>query len=279
MRRWLMILLALLSGGAGCAPPPEEPVAAASARRIVSLDFCADQYVLKLVDHAEIAGLSPDATKSFSYMRAAAAGFRTVRPRAEDILLLKPDLVVRTYGGGANIAAFLERAGIDGVQIGYATNLAGVEDVIAAAARDLGVEARGAALIAEMRARLAAIESAGAARSVLYLTSKGAAAGGGTMIDDVIARAGFNNFAHRSGWGSIPLERLAAARPDLIAAGFFETGDMVTDRWTPARHPVVQRRLENGPVVRLPGAWTACGAWPLINAVEALAAAARDSIP
>ncbi len=277
MRTGLAILLML----AACAPPPEDPPTAQGPRRIVSLDFCADQYVLTLVKRREIAGLSPDATKSFSYMREAAKGLPVVRPRAEDILMLEPDIVVRSYGGGPNAAAFFARAGIDVVQIDHANDMEGLEEVIKAAAEDLGARRRGAALLSDMRARLAALDAAvegdRKSASVLYLTSKGAAAGRGTVIDDAIARAGFSNFRRRAGWGSIPLERLASARPDIIAAGFFETGDLVTDRWTPARHPVLRRRLEDGPVVRLPGAWTACAAWPLVDAVEALAASGRRS--
>ena len=66
--------------------------------RIVSLDFCADNYVLKLADPDQILKLFlPDAEKDFSHMRDAAVGFRTVRPVSEDILILKPDLVVRSW--------------------------------------------------------------------------------------------------------------------------------------------------------------------------------------
>ncbi|MCG8441008.1 MAG: ABC transporter substrate-binding protein, partial [Caulobacterales bacterium] len=102
------VLLAAASGtGAASAPPaPERPA------RVVSLDFCADQYVLKLVERQRVLALSPDATREFSYMRAEAAGVRSVRPRAEDVILLEPDLVVRSYGGGPNAAAFFERAGV-----------------------------------------------------------------------------------------------------------------------------------------------------------------------
>ena len=47
-------------------------------QRIVSLDYCADQYVLKLADEEQILAISPDAVKDFSYMREAAAGVPTV---------------------------------------------------------------------------------------------------------------------------------------------------------------------------------------------------------
>ena len=79
--------------------------------RIVSLDFCADQYVLKLADREQILAVSPDAVREFSYMRETAQGLPTVRSVAEDVLILKPDLVVRSYGGGPKAGDFFERAG------------------------------------------------------------------------------------------------------------------------------------------------------------------------
>ncbi|MCA8893462.1 MAG: ABC transporter substrate-binding protein, partial [Hyphomonas sp.] len=71
----------------------------------VSLDYCADQYVLKLADREQILAISPDGDKEFSYMHEAAEDVPTVRPVAEDVLVLKPDLVVRAYGGGPNAEA------------------------------------------------------------------------------------------------------------------------------------------------------------------------------
>ena len=131
----------------------------------------------------------------------------------------------------------------------------------------------GAALAAETKARQEAIVASQKNKNVLYLTSKGAVAGRGTLIDDVLTAAGFENFYDAQGWGTAPLERLAYEHPDVIAAGFFETSDLVTDRWTPTRHPVARRRLAETRVIKLPGAWTACGAWFNLDAAEALATA------
>ena len=86
------------------ADPTDKP------KRIISLDLCADQYVLKFAERESILAVSPEANLPISYMRDAAAGIQTVRPLPENILNLQPDLVVRTYGGGPNAAQFFERA-------------------------------------------------------------------------------------------------------------------------------------------------------------------------
>ncbi len=247
-------------------------------RRIVSLDFCADQYLLGLADAEQIAGLSPDAAKSFSYYRDRAGAFETIRPRAEDILLTRPDAVIRTYGGGPNITRFLERVGVRVIQIDYAVDLASVKANAQTTAAALGQANRGETIAAEMDRRLAALQATGAlGGETLYLTSKGAVAGRGGVIDELIVRAGRSNFQQTDGWGFLDLERLAYRKPDVIAAGFFDGPDAATDKWSPTRHPVAKRALENARVVNIPGAWTACSAWFVLDAAEAIAAPEEEA--
>ena len=251
--------------------PP--PTATTTATRIISLDFCADQYLLALADKQAIAGLSVDATKSFSYLREEAKGFPQIRPRAEDILLQKPDAVIRTYGGGPRIGEFLERTGINVIQIDYANDLAGIRSNILKTATALQQDARGVALVEQMDARLAAVEARKAKndnKAILYLTSKGAVAGRGTMVDELINHAGLSNFEHKQGWGEISLEALAYKQPSMIAAGFFDGDDAQTDQWSPARHPLARRALSDADVIPIPGALTACGGWFTLDAIEAM---------
>jgi iron complex transport system substrate-binding protein len=41
--------------------------------------------------------------------------------------------------------------------------------------------------------------------------------------------------------------------------------------WSATRHPVAQRQLRDQETVMLQGAWTSCGGWFLLDAIEALA--------
>ena len=269
--RLLLLLVAGLVTACGTAPP--RPLLEGPASRIVSLDYCADQFVLGLADRERILALSPDAGKDFSYLRAEAAGLPMVRPRSEDVLALRPDLVVRNYGGGPRAAAFFERAGVPVLQIDFAPDIEAVRDRIRQAATALGVGDRGEALIAEMDARLARARAAAPDADTLYLAPSGVAAGSGTFVDHLIAAAGLDNFSDEIGWRSIPLERLVYETPDVYAVPVFErtNHNMV---WTPFRHPVAVRRVQAGPTLSIDGATTSCGAWFLADAVEALAAGA-----
>lgn len=264
----------------GCMPAPQTVAGDARPMRIVSLDYCADQYVLKLVDKDRIAALSPDAEAGFSYMRAAAKGLPTVRPRAEDVLAMQPDLVVRAYGGGPNAMALFERAGIPVLNVGWTATLDDIPRVMTEIGEGLGAPEKAAETNRVFGERLAAVRSAAADAerpSALYMTGAGVTSGAGSLVHEMLEAAGFDNFEEQAGWRPLPLERLAREQPDLVAAAFF--GNVADTRfaWSAMRHPVAMRQMLDREVVRLEGAWTACGAWFLMDAIEALAEAKADS--
>lgn len=253
---------------------------------MVSLDYCADQYVLEFVERERIAGLSPDSEAGFSYLRERARGLPQVRPNAEEVLARRPDLVVRSYGGGPGAAAFYRRAGVRVAQLGFAEDLAGVREVLLRAASDLGVPARGEALASEFDARLAAVAArvenrttAAARPTALYLTPGGVSAGPGTLVHELLAAAGYHNFLTEPGFRDIPLERLARERPDRLVPAFYDAPEAHAGHWSAARHPLVRSLFAAGPTTALSGAWTACGGWFLLDAVEALAAAGAAPEP
>lgn len=271
------ILFCLTLGVAACGDP-ERPPQAGSDRpmRIVSLDYCADQYVLKLTDPEQILAISPDAVKEFSYMRSAAVGIPTVRPVAEDVLILKPDLIVRSYGGGPNAAAFFERADIPVLQVGWTSTIesdgsGSIPTIIQQMADGLGQPERGRMLIEEFRNRLKNINPREKDESALYMTSAGATSGPGSLVHEMMIAAGLNNFEMEPGWRSLPLERLAYEKPDVVIPTFYEDHASNPNAWSASNHPVARAQLIGPDVVPLQGAWTACGGWFILDAIEALA--------
>ena len=299
--------LVALCGLGGCdMEAAETKTAAWPPQRIVSLDFCADQYVLKLAERERILAVSPDAERDFSYMRERAAGLPTVRPVAEDVIVLKPDLVVRSYGGGPQAPVMFARASVPVHNVGWAEDFPAILRTIGETARALGSPDQGHAVAAEMLGRLAALnehapndnrhgggpsaDTDGTVRgadpggyppraAALYMTPAGVTSGPGSLIHEMLTAAGLDNFQARPGWRSIPLERLAYEQPDLIAAAFFGSPTNHPHGWSPARHPVARAQLAERAVVPIEGAWTACGAWFLMDAAEALAQAAGALTP
>ncbi|MEM7460412.1 MAG: ABC transporter substrate-binding protein [Pseudomonadota bacterium] len=267
---------------AACSEPT--PAAGPSSdrpMRIISLDFCADQYVLKFTDPEQILAVSPDAVRGFSYMRETAIGVPRVRPVAEDVLIRKPDLVVRSYGGGPNAAAFFERAGVPVLQIGWASSVHGDEissipQITRDVAAGLGQAQRGEAVARDYLERLEKVSSDASGQSTLYMTPAGVTTGGGSLVHEALLAAGLENYASRSGWQSLPLERLAYERPDLVAAAYFDVRSNHGSGWSATRHPIAKRELTEAETVELEGAWLGCGGWFLVEAIEALAEGATD---
>lgn len=250
-----------------------------AAKRVVSLDYCADQYVLKLLPRSRILAVSPDAESHFSYMRERASGLRQVRPVAEDVLTIEPDLIVRSYGGGPHIARFFARAGIPVLQVPYADSINEIREVVTFIADELGVPERGRAIVAEMNERLSRIHSPNETRTALYMTPTGVTGGPGTQVDEMLLAAGFENFEQLAGWRSLPLERLAYEQPDIVVAAFFDADTIHPSMWSAMRHPVAKQQMSDRPTVMLQGAWTSCGGWFLVDAIEALAEAHSAAKP
>jgi iron complex transport system substrate-binding protein len=237
---------------------------------LVSLDYCADQFVLALADREQILAVSKDAERRFSHLREKAAGIPKVRSAAEDVIALKPDVVVRSFGGDARALEFYERFGIRTVQLGYAEDVQGTVAVLRAVAAEIGQGARAEALIASMP---------GAApvtgRSALYVTPGGVSAGKGTMIESILTQAGLANANGGEGWTELPLERLVQAPPALMLTAFFGFDDDATDRWSVSRHPVMQRLMAKAQVITMDESRISCPAWLVADEAQAIARALK----
>lgn len=281
MRIGFASICLIVLAACGREPSGEAKVQAGSLHsppRIVSLDYCADQYVLALADEDNIVALSPDAEKKFSYFRDKAAGIAKVRPSAENVLALKPDLVVRSYGGGPDATRFYETAGVAVLQVGWSNSFADIRQVLFDMSAGLGVPDKGVKLAAEFDQRLAAINKRNLRQSALYMTPGGVTSGTGSLIDDMFSAAGLTNYQDKPGWHDLPLERLIAEKPDVVASAFYETIHKTPSIWSPSHHPIAQKTLDEAELVPLDSSWTSCGAWYLMDAIEALAIPAQGAI-
>lgn len=265
--RWFIAALALVCATAAHAEP----------RRIVSLDYCADQFVLALADRDQIAALSRGALRDDSYFRARAAGIRQTRGTLEEVLALRPDLVIRNWGGPWDAAEVYARFGVPVLQVGDTPNFAAARADLIDAAQTLGHPERGARLVRDLDTRLERLSPHASGAPVMYLSGGGAVAGQGTMMDAMITAAGGRNVRTEASWQVLPLERLIETPPALIALGFFDSGRDRVNAWSPSRHPALRRALANARTVSLPPATISCEAWYAIDAAEIIAAALGHS--
>ena len=256
---------------------------AAAKPRAISLDYCADQYLLKLADPEQIIAVSPGANKADSYMREAARMHRSVRPRTDEVLLLEPEVVLRQWGGGAGAEIAFGRFGADVVSIGFPNDFQTIAQSIRIAATALEQEARGEALITQMNERLERLRDAQPpVQSALYVTPGGVTAGDHTMIHAMIEAAGIINAAAEHGlsyWPALSVEDLILSPPELIIAGFFDAGAEKSNHWSAGRHPAFTDIFAKTPTVRLNADILSCAAWFAVDGAEAVSKAAKAVAP
>lgn len=271
------LLAALLAGGliGPVSLSLARPAAARPAPRVMSLDSCADQYVLALAPRAAVVGLSPRADAPDSFLRAQARGLPQRRTTIEAVLGARPDVVVRQWGGDARLTAALQRRGIRTLSLDDATDFAGVRANVRRVAQVLDRPAAGEALLARMDGKLARAAGAGRGRSALYLTPGGYTAGPNTMIDAIFGAAGFANASSQPYFSPAPLEALVLAPPRAVVLGFFDLTRAGADRWGPGRHAALRKATRGRVVASLPGAMLGCSAWFAADGALTLAEAAR----
>jgi len=247
-------------------------VAEARPLRVLSLDQCADQYVLALTPEADLA-LSSRADDLDSWMRQAARGRPRVRPTLEAAIGFQPDVVVRYWGGEPRLLAALEKRGTRVLNIDDATDMDGVRQNLRSVSQGLGQDARGQALIAHMDRRLAQAVGGGRGREAVYVTPGGYTTGAGSLIDSILKAAGFRNGVIGPGYQPLGIEKIALSPPALFVRGFFQ--QWRADWRGPGRHPVVARAARGRTVTDLPASTLSCPAWFAADAAALLAEAAR----
>ena len=242
---------------------------AAEARplRVMSLDQCADQYVLALAPDLDLA-LSPRADDADAWLRREAAERRRVRPTLEAAVGFDPDVVVRYWGGEPRLLAALERRGARVVTIQDATDFDGVRANVRDAARALNRADRGEVLLQRMQARLDHARADRPRGRALYLTAGGFTAGSGTLVDAILKAAGYANAA-APGFGAVSVERIVLAPPARFILAFFEQAR--ADWRGTGRHPALQRVMKDRTAARLPGSVLSWPAWFAGDAAAMLA--------
>ncbi|MEO5866921.1 MAG: ABC transporter substrate-binding protein [Sphingomonas sp.] len=222
--RWAIPLLALALLGltASCARAP------AAGGGIVSTNPCADAMLVALVPSSRIAAISHysrDAASS-SIPIDVARRFPTTAGTAEEVIALKPDLVVASSLTPAATRAAYARAGLKVLTFDSPTTIAASEAQVRDLAAAVGAGAAGEAMVARIEEALSkAVPSPlpgngnRAAPSALLFIAGDIANGSGTLLDELMRRAGFSNAAAGYGLaftGTLPIEAIVAHPPRVI---------------------------------------------------------------
>lgn len=229
---------------------------AKTAQRVVSLNLCADQWLMLLAPE-KIAALSPLARDpALSFYAREAQNYAQTRASAETVLAFRPDLVLGGVFGARTALSLLERSGIRVARLDQPGNFPAIRAGLRATAALLGVPDRAEAAIAAMDAALPPSgQPPRGPENVLVWQPRGWTSGPGAMMDAVVRRAGLIN----AGTGArVGLEALLRDPPSLLIVGENTAGDSLATNLL--RHPAVRAIPTRTIPARLticPGPWSA----------------------
>jgi iron complex transport system substrate-binding protein len=270
----------LLTGAAlllAAAPAAAQGVGqGAPPARVISLNMCTDQLLLDLAQPAQIAGLSPfaaDAARSFLADRARALPI--LSGTAEEVMVLKPDLVVSGTFTKRATREFIRARGVPLEEFAPVRTLAESKRQITRFGEITGARAAAAARNAELDAGLAELRAAAAARKlrVLPLARRAWVAGSQSLMSELLTEAGLVNAAGELGirtGGRVTLEQIVMLKPDAILLS--RDDDMAEDQGRALLlHPAIQALFPPERRIIIPERLTVCGGPMLAEAMRALA--------
>ncbi|MBK3774803.1 ABC transporter substrate-binding protein [Azospirillum brasilense] len=278
-RLGLAAALLLVAGGPAAAweAPPAKP------QRIVSLNLCADELLLRLVGPERLAAVTWLARDP----RASTVADLAVRVpvnhgMAEEILPLNPDLIVAGRYTTRVAVGLLTRLDAPLLELDVPQSVAGVAEQIRGLARAVGEPERGKELVADLLSRLDALPPAppGPRPTAVVLRPNGFVAGSGSLVDELLSRAGLENMADRlplGSQGALPLEAVILGGADMLIV------DAAPDA-PPSlagallHHPALKALKHQVRTLSLPPRLWTCPGPQIAEAAERLAAA-REAAP
>jgi iron complex transport system substrate-binding protein len=265
-------------------PAGDEHMLPRPPRRIVSTYLGADEVLAALVATERVVGVSAfvDDPATSNCHDAYPARVRRLHADPETIVSLAPDLVCVAGFTGSDALRLIIGARLPVVRWSRFDSFADVLTQIRLLGAAVGEEARAETLAGGVEALLADLERrlAGARRvRVLYYDPPSYTMGRGTLLGEILNRAGGENVAEELGMigpGQIGLETVLALEPEAIImpnyAGNTPTlralGDDAIWRQVPA--------VRAGRVHEIPGAWIATVSH---HAAQGLARVARELHP
>lgn len=249
--------------------------AAAGLPTIASMNVCTDQLLISLADPEQILGLSRYARERFeSFAADEARRFRILSGGAEDLLELKPDIVVASRFDKRSTRELLKAKGLHLAEFSVPRNLDEVKAQMGEMGDVVGHPDRASAAIARLDDAIARARQAVASRHyrVLPLSRRGWVSGSDSLLSSLLAETGLFNAADDLGitfGGFASLEAIVNLKPDLIVVS--EAGDRAEDDGRAfLLHPALERFYPQSRRIVIPDRLTVCGGAMLADALDEL---------
>jgi iron complex transport system substrate-binding protein len=272
LSRSIAVAALAMCGGAWFAP-----ALAAGLPRIASMNVCTDQLLMALADPEQILGLSRysrDAWQSFA--ADDARRYPVLSGGAEDVLVLRPDIVVASLFDKRSTRELLREKGLHLAEFALPRNL----DEVKAQIREMGEIAghadRATAEIARLDAAIGRARRAVTDKHyrVLPLSRRGWVSGSDSLVSSLLTETGLFNAAGDLGVGMggyASLEAIVNLKPDFILVS--EAGDRAEDDGRAfLLHPALERFYPPAKRIVIPERLTVCGGVMLAEALDVLVA-------
>ena len=261
----LPVALALWAGAAVAAPP----------ERVVSMNLCTDQVAMLLAAPGQVVSVSHMALDPLSSaMVEEARGYTINRGGAEQIFLMRPDLVLAgTYTSRASVD-LLRGLGVTVLELPPTDTLADVAAQMRLIGDALGRGPEGEAMAQAFEAEVAALHTPVDPATAAMYYPNGYTAGAGTLSNEILELTGFRNIgaeAGLTGGGILPLERLVMAAPDVIVTSTPYPGASRSEEIL--AHPALAAIRRDAARAKVSDADWVCGTPALLNAIRTMAEA------
>ena len=249
----------------------------AKPQRIVSVGLCTDQLLLMLAERDQIASVSNWVLdERMSYMHAAVGDIPINHASIEEIIRLKPDLVIASEFVARDTTRLLKQLGYPVVRFLVPNSMDETYQLIEEFGRHTGNLARAQETITAMRTRLAEIQARYQTRpekTFIIYGPNGYTIGANTLENDIFIHAGYRNLAAEmgiEGFQSISLEELVVADPDVlqIDLNLSQQQALATSHLT---HPVIEKIIPRGELLDIPLNLRICAGPMITEAVEMMA--------
>lgn len=273
--RWpasLILMFAAAQALAGVAPA-----------KIVSINTCLDPVLLELVSKERIAAISRHSSDPYrSAIADVARQLPATRESAEEIVLLKPDLVLASRHTGIQTRGALARVGVPlelfEVPRSVEASIAQVQRL----AELVHEPERGRQLVARIKQAIDQARPPAGTRelSAAIYQARGMSAGTGTITDELMSIVGLTNIASQvqvTGYRVLPLESLIAATPDIVLLGDTLPG-AVTQAEKVVHHRALRALESQTSFASFPARYMNCAGPVMIAALDTLVTARQQAM-
>lgn len=259
----------------GCAAQPN-----AGGGGIISLNPCADAMLIELIPPERIAAISHYSADplSSSIDPSDAQRFRTTRGRAEEVVMMRPDLVIGSSFTPPSAREAFARAGLRAVYLDGVASVDASREQIRMLAEMLDAQIEGEAMIARIDEAVEQARWNGAPTTALLWIGGNLVSGGGTLLHDMMTRAGFSDHAAHYGLqmtGPLALEHVVIDPPKVMLVPEAEGRDRGS-RTAKMRSAVLAHSEEGVYEATFSRRLANCGGPVIVNAMKRLAEIRRE---